>query len=354
MYHSFVIDSNHNLWCCGSNKDKQLGFSNYKKIKNFSKVKIATNTKTNPIYFKSVFTRGCSTMALDENGDVWVAGDNLYNKLLCEAINVSRFHKIPQIRNIEVISCGTTNSILIDDNQKAWVSGLSYLDKCENLNNFHCVEPNESFKGASCGLNFVILLDVKGTVWCSGDNRLGQLGFGKIDNLHHFEKIDYLKTPLISVSCGHSFSVILDAEGHIWTAGSNRFGQLGLGKNILGIRLFHKIQDKNIFVSISCGDRHMTALDKNGFIWCTGDNNFGQLGLGDNECRFNFTPVSLSDSFISVSCGGEHTLALDENNILFVAGNNSHSQLGISSIKNTNRLTPVFNSELQVESLMNL
>jgi alpha-tubulin suppressor-like RCC1 family protein len=37
------------------------------------------------------------------------------------------------------------------------------------------------------------------------------------------------KVPLLKVSCGKNFTVVLDAKGFIWSWGGNKFGQLGLG-----------------------------------------------------------------------------------------------------------------------------
>ena len=43
------------------------------------------------------------------------------------------------------------------------------------------------------------------------------------------------KVPLLKVSCGKNFTVVLDVKGLIWSWGSNKFGQLGLGHKQEGI-----------------------------------------------------------------------------------------------------------------------
>jgi alpha-tubulin suppressor-like RCC1 family protein len=40
---------------------------------------------------------------------------------------------------------------------------------------------------------------------------------------------DLGKMPLLKVSCGKNFTVVLDVKGFIWSWGGNKFGQLGLG-----------------------------------------------------------------------------------------------------------------------------
>jgi alpha-tubulin suppressor-like RCC1 family protein len=43
------------------------------------------------------------------------------------------------------------------------------------------------------------------------------------------------KTPLLKVSCGKNFTVVLDVKGLLWSWGGNKFGQLGLGHKKEGV-----------------------------------------------------------------------------------------------------------------------
>ena len=43
------------------------------------------------------------------------------------------------------------------------------------------------------------------------------------------------RVPLLKVSCGKNFTVVLDVKGLIWSWGSNKFGQLGLGHKQEGV-----------------------------------------------------------------------------------------------------------------------
>jgi len=42
---------------------------------------------------------------------------------------------------------------------------------------------------------------------------------------------------------------------------------------------FVQVSDKQDWRSVSTGGRHACALDKNGHVWCWGENNFGQLDM---------------------------------------------------------------------------
>ena len=74
-------------------------------------------------------------------------------------------------------------------------------------------------------------------VW--GDNSHGQLGLGSLametmsrrfeyGNSTNLPKICCFNTVVTQVSCGMSHTVMLSASGHVYSMGSNQYGQLGL------------------------------------------------------------------------------------------------------------------------------
>jgi alpha-tubulin suppressor-like RCC1 family protein len=68
-------------------------------------------------------------------------------------------------------------------------------------------------------------------------------------------------------------------NGNVYTCGYNQNGQLGrITSNPFSNPIF-KIIDPNVgkIKAISCGRNHTALLTKSGYIYTTGDNNFGQL-----------------------------------------------------------------------------
>ena len=98
---------------------------------------------------------------------------------------------------------------------------------------------------ASCGRKHTLLLTSQGEVLAAGDNSDGQCGKGEmkvvkgkhgvevetcsVPMVTRFEKIDYNGPPVVKVSAGADFSMLLDIEGYVWTFGNQEFGQLGNG-----------------------------------------------------------------------------------------------------------------------------
>ena len=58
-----------------------------------------------------------------------------------------------------------------------------------------------------------------------------------IDTITKPTQINYSGPPVIKVSCGKEFSMLLDVEGCVWTFGSQEFGQLGTGSDGWSSRL---------------------------------------------------------------------------------------------------------------------
>ena len=77
--------------------------------------------------------------------------------------------------------------------------------------------------------------------------------------------------------------------------------------------------DKLEWIQIVCGGRHTAALTKKGEVFTWGDNDYGQLGHGDNDERAVPTKVASLDGLfiIQISCGYIHTAALTDKGEIF-------------------------------------
>ena len=105
-----------------------------------------------------------------------------------------------------------------------------------------------------------------------------------------------------------------------------------------------------LFSFVSCGDYHTMAIDQEGHLWACGNNDYGQLGLGDQLRRQKLEKVS-NQKFVSISCGNRHTLAVDEKNCLWSCGYNNGGQLSQGDTQQLTQLTKVLFGE--VDLLMN-
>lgn len=98
------------------------------------------------------------------------------------------------------------------------------------------------------------------------------------------------------------------------------------------------------FVGADVGDDHGCVIRGDGMIFCWGNNNFGQLGLGSTSpsTQPTLAQASATGSLIypiSVAAGGNHSCAVDINGTVQCWGANSNGQLGNGNT--TDQLAPV-------------
>ncbi|MDR2638247.1 MAG: hypothetical protein LBC09_00235, partial [Helicobacteraceae bacterium] len=89
------------------------------------------------------------------------------------------------------------------------------------------------------------------------------------------------QSALKAVATSFAFSFVI-TDGKIYAAGDNEYGQLGLGdsgKGANGIAFTEvtSLKGKNI-TAIVAGGAHSLALAKNGKVYAAGFNEYGQLG----------------------------------------------------------------------------
>ena len=97
------------------------------------------------------------------------------------------------------------------------------------------------------------------------------------------------------------------------------------------------MQDKKI-QQVICGGYHLFILKESGELFAFGWNEYGQLGLSNNENR-NVPTLLMKDKEIrQIICGDLHSFILKESDELFAFGYNYNGQLGLGD--NENRKIP--------------
>ena len=123
----------------------------------------------------------------------------------------------------------------------------------------------------------------------------------------------------------------------IYSWGSDRYGQLGIG-NKIGSKCYNipRLCNFNLqILMISCGEEHACILSSAGKLYSMGSNNEGRLGIGDETIKQISTPClveSLSGINLKfVSCGWGHSAAITEKGELYTWGVGEYGALGLGS-----------------------
>jgi alpha-tubulin suppressor-like RCC1 family protein len=145
-----------------------------------------------------------------------------------------------------------------------------------------------------------------------------------------------------SIAAGQNHSITIDKNGRLWCWGNNGAGQLGDNTIVSKRTPVSVLGAVKTFCKIAGGAQHTLAIDKNGRLWSWGNNFVGQLG--DNTVTSRRTPVSVSGTVktfchIYASVNSNSSFGLDKNGQLWAWGNNSAGQLGTNS--NVSARTPV-------------
>ena len=96
------------------------------------------------------------------------------------------------------------------------------------------------------------------------------------------------------------------------------------------------------WASVTLGDHHGCAIKTDGSLWCWGSNASGQLGFNSNlnleTTGFVPTQEDSASTWLEVKAGAQHTCAIRDTGELFCWGNNELGQLGLGDF--TNRFSP--------------
>jgi alpha-tubulin suppressor-like RCC1 family protein len=146
----------------------------------------------------------------------------------------------------------------------------------------------------------------------------------------------------VAVSAGLEHTCALTADGFAYCWGSNEFGQLGVPLDTSRCQRDDRLIDCQRqpravtgslrFQRISAGARHTCALALDSRIYCWGDNLRG--ALGDPTVRQSFVPGTIASSalFMDVAAGGLHSCGLRTDGAILCWGANEFLQLGTSGV----------------------
>jgi alpha-tubulin suppressor-like RCC1 family protein len=191
-------------------------------------------------------------------------------------------------------------------------------------------------------LRATLVVKTNGTLWSWGENGYGELGFGNLTSYSSPKQIGSL-TNWATVSSGTYYSVgAIKTDGSLWTWGRNQNGVLGNGETgPVGRSSPAQVGSLYNWSSVNVGTYHMVAIKTDGTLWAWGSNYYGIRGLGDTIIRS--TPVqvgALTDWSSNMQIvNGYAALAVKTDGTLWTWGQNNNGQLGLGDT--TNRSSPV-------------
>ncbi len=323
--HTLAIKTNGQLWTAGDNFYGQLGDGTTNDCDTLAQIGTQTDWET-------VSGGSSHSVATETDGTLWVWGDNGYGQL---GLGDTSDRLAPSaLSNSYFMATGSNHTVAIrsDDTLWAWGhNGYGQLGVGAPDNRTSPTQESSnstSWSSVAVGNYHTVAIKFDGTLWAWGDNMDGQLGFGSIDPGTYSPIQVGNDTDWFSVAAGNDHTVAIKTNGTLWAWGNNSSGQLGTGipsanefspRRILGI---------NYVAVIAAGNYHTVALGTAGELWAWGDNDYGQLGVGDTTDRSVPTRVGINQNWASVACGANFTLAVTTDGELWAWGDNTYGQHG--------------------------
>ncbi|MCB1202810.1 MAG: S8 family serine peptidase [Verrucomicrobiae bacterium] len=330
------------LWAWGGNVSGQLANGLVGTSPTMSPQRFGTENQWESIDFGN-----SHVVALRLDGSIWVAGDS-FGFSGAEPRALSR---AADPGSSWMLLSGTTHSFqAVRQDGTLWhwgrassgqfgnggLSDRSTLTQTGTDTDWDSVETG----GHTLGSTFTLALKTDGTLKAAGSNTYGQLGIGTTTSSSFFVTVDPSSGPVWdSVAVGSYFGMGIRNDGTLWGWGLNSNGQLGLGNSASPQLLPVKVGAATNWSAISCGSSFAAGIRSDGSLWAWGSNFSGQVGDGTTTSRNS--PVQIGGDFdwVRVVCGASHALALKADGSLWAWGSNSLGQLGVGD--QINRLEPL-------------
>ena len=273
------------------------------------------------------------TMALTDDKEIYTWGLNDYYQCARESPGFSVSQQV--VRNLSVngaklLSAGKDHSLMVDEANNIFIwgknsegqLGLEHSRQTKAIHVLNNIDESIQMVSAKEGVNYV--LTKQGTVFTWPIYNQGK---------HIFKPLEMIvpnKAKIVDIAVGNEFSIFLTNTGLLYSKGSNKSGQLGLGDNITreSLTLIRHLKDLNEkIVEVSCGFKHVicrTALSR---MYSWGNNVNNQLGFADGRNRNLPTKISIPEykgfryKPRSVQAGMNTSFVLMEDRQVFFCGN---------------------------------
>lgn len=184
-------------------------------------------------------------LVIDTNNNVQIIGDRSCHR---PTINGNKFQYIPLIisnlKAKKVVSSPWGDEIFIDIDDNVWVTGFAAKnwDFSENMYGQYDVDLavakkiNIKAKEISIGISHIAIIDLNDDIWIQGIDEPdpsyynepdGLLGLGPNVAFSELQIISGFKAK--KIVCGYRCTAFIDINNDIWVFGNNEYGQLGLG-----------------------------------------------------------------------------------------------------------------------------
>lgn len=262
-------------------------------------------------------------LALTQAGSVYAFGYNRHGQLGIE--NVEDIQEtpiiVPGIDNISALAAGGDFSVALKSDGTVWAWGKNDVGQIGHEIAEYRYQPGQiagisNIVAISGGGSHTLALKNDGTIFAWGANDVGQLGIGTIEHQSAPVQVGKLHD-VTAISAGIAHGLALRSDGTVWSWGNNDHGQLGTQTETSFSSMPIQVPGLSDIVVVTAGRYYSLAVNKDGEVWAWGENEVGQLGIGNIEPSFIPVKVEGITDIISIAAGRTGTMALQRNGMLW-------------------------------------
>ncbi len=326
--------NNGQLWAFGKNTYGGLGDSTTKNTT--SPVAVKTNEPF--VAIKGGFGH---SLALHADGTVWGWGGNYEDQLGFATPNERIPHRNPHLDSVVAIATSKNSSLALRKDGTVWGWGYNFYH-CVADTSLYSVDKPLKHEGLPFpivaidhGYRFSLALDNRGDVWAWGENHRGQLGQGHY-GFRLYPVIVKNLPFIVGIAASDNRAYALAYDGTVWAWGYNTSSHYCGDTSNSTYTLSLPIQIPGITnaVAISARENVTLILDANGEVWSFGRNTYGQCGNGTWISPGLINKIPGLSGIVSISAGADHCIALDKYGDYYVWGKGQYGALGLSNNKN--------------------
>jgi alpha-tubulin suppressor-like RCC1 family protein len=254
------------------------------------------------------------------------------------------------------MACGYYHTVVITDDGELWTCGAGTHGQLGHADRAHQLAPKRvaATRGArlltaAAGPRDTLVVAADGALWTWGGGNEGQLGHGDMPKWRlvptRLGPEAFGGIPVVCASAGDDHTIALTADGRVWAWGSGREAQQGSNSRKSAcepVAIAPASFGRAPVAMVAAGDDHSLALTAEGDVYSWGRGAWGRLGHGDElDCLSPtmLTRTALANSpAVCVAAGKFHSAAVTSDGSVWLWGWGEWGQLGAGDTHN--RPTP--------------
>ncbi|MEU5099300.1 hypothetical protein [Streptomyces sp. NPDC020996] len=286
-----------------------------------------------------------TTYFIGGDGKVYLSGWDVQAASGATRATPTPLSGLPSGVRAQSIAAGYHFALVVGSDGKAYGTGVNGLGQLTDTSADHSQDlkptltplaglpSGVSAKAVAAGFSFSLVLGSDGKVYGTGQNSNGELTtavpFGA----------SYKLTPLTglpsgvratAIDAGTFQTVVLGSDGRVYGAGYGERGSLTSTTPLKQLTAFTGLPVGLSVKAVAVSDENVVLLGSDGHVWVTGDNTYGELGLGTVDSNDHRLPRKIPgiDQAVAIDAGHYNVLAVDQYGVVYGTGANFANSLG--------------------------